>query len=222
MKCGQCNADLVEGAQFCAICGTRVAIASASPVVATPSPAPMAAIPAPPPAVAAPPVGPPPAVQAAAPALKTVSGVYIAYLACAAILIVSAFLKWETLSVSGVDVKSETGFGVVRGALVFIAAIIAAGIVVASMTRVEPMKWLRLAQLGAAVVAIGMAGLEFALVGNNACPAGTFACSKPTAGIGALTALVGGVALLAVALFKGGSPKPAAAPLSEDAGPQGG
>lgn len=209
MKCSQCNADLIEGSQFCSRCGASVAATpppGAEPAAssAPPPPPPVA------PATAAPPASPQPVAQGA-PAIKTVSGLYIAYLACAALLIVSAFMKWEALEVSGIEAKSENGFGVVRGWLVFIAAGVAGVMVIASMTRTEPVRWLRLAQIGAGVVAIVMAGIEFSLVSNDSCSASEIFCQQHTAGIGALTALVGGVALAAIALFKGGSPKPAAA-----------
>lgn len=193
MNCAQCSAELVEGAQFCPGCGTRVVASSPLSEVAVSSPPP----------AAAPSLGPQPAVQA--PAIKTVSGLYIAYLACAALLIVSALLPWEKVSVSGIEVESANGFGVVRGWLVFIAAGAAAGVVVASMSRIEPIRWLRLAQFGSAGVAISMAVLEFGLVGNRSCTGNELICQEYTAGIGALSALLGGVVLAAIALFKGGS-----------------
>ena len=188
MNCAQCNAELAEGVQFCSACGAPVTVASPAP--------PLAQMP----------VQPPSASGAAMPALKTVTSLYIAYLVCNGLLIVSAFLTWEHLKVAGIEVASANGFGATRGWFVFLAAWVAAGFVVASMFRVEPVRGMRIAQFVCAAIAIGMALIEFSITGSEAsCTDSEFLqiCEEHTAGVGAVTAMLGGIALGVAALFRG-------------------
>jgi hypothetical protein len=137
-----------------------------------------------------------PALPAAVSSLQNPD--YIGYAICNLVLVISAFLPWEVVDLLFVR-ASGSGLDVNRGWLVLIAALVAGGAALWGMFQPVSTKLVRFSQIGSGLMAVGMALLEFNVISNYC--GGKEACEIGP-GIGVVVALLAGVVLFGLSLFR--------------------